>query len=168
MAQVPVASPPEGTRAITLVQFIQKIRKYMRDQPMLNRLTQGYESSDEDILEALEDALDDFNQTPPFIGRYGLGNPPPWSILKRGTVICLLESVGMLNTRNALPFSDGGIQVQTNKTPEIQAWLQLFTNKYEEKKIRWKTSVNIENTWGVAAVSSEYILVNTMALMDTF
>jgi len=167
MAEVPAAWPP-GARAITLVQFIQKIRKFMRDNPYLNRLTAGYESSDEDILEALEDCIDDFNQTPPFVGRYNLANPPPWSILKRGVVICLLESVGLLNTRNSLPFTDGGIQVQTNKTPELQAWLQLFTNKYEEKKVRWKTSVNIEQSFGVGAVSSEYSLVNTQAMINSF
>ena len=167
MAEVPAAWPP-GTRSITLVQFIQKIRKFMRDNHYLNRLTAGYESSDEDILEALEDAIDDFNQTPPFVGRYNLGNPPPWSILKRGVVICLLESVGLLNTRNSLPFTDGGIQIQTNKTPELQAWLQLFTNKYEEKKVRWKTSVNIEQSFGVGSISSEYSLINTQALIDSF
>ena len=167
MAEVVVATPP-GTRTVTLTQFIDKIRRFMRDNAYLNRLISGYESSDEDILEALEDALDDFNQTPPFIGKFGLSNPPPWSILKRGVVICLLESVGLLNTRNSLPFSDGGLQVQNNKTPEIQAWLQLFVNKYEEKKIRWKTSVNIEQSFGVGAVSSEYSLVNTQALIDSF
>jgi hypothetical protein len=167
MADVAISTPP-GAKGITLVQFIQKIRKFMRDSPYLNRLTEGYESSDEDILEALEDAIDDFNQTPPFIGKFNLSNPPPWSILKRGVVICLLESVGLLTTRNSLPFSDGGIQVQTNKAPELISWLQIFRNIYEEKKIRYKTSVNIENAFGVGAVSSEYTLVNTQALIDSF
>lgn len=168
MSEVTVAQDPPGRSGTTLNLFMQKIRRFMRDNPYLNRLTNGYESSDEDIMDAIEDAIDDFNHTPPFISKYSLSNPPPLYILKRGVVICLLESVGLLNTRNSLQFSDGGITISTNKTPEIQAWLSLFTNKYEQKKRDWKTSVNIEDALGIASVSSEYTLVNTAALIDSF
>jgi hypothetical protein len=167
MTEISAPNPP-GTQAVTIVQFIKKIRRFMRDNPYLNRLTAGHESSDEDIVDAIEDAIDDFNNTPPFIARYNLANPPPLYILKRGVVLCLLESVGLLNTRNSIQFSDGGISVNTNKTPEIQAWLQLFSNKYEQKKREWKTAVNIESAFGVASISSEYTLVNTQALIDSF
>jgi hypothetical protein len=90
MSSIYPVNPP-GTREITISQFAEKIRRFMRDNPYLNRLTDGYESSEEDIYDALEDALDDFNHTPPFTDRYGMNNPPPLSMLKRGTVICLLE-----------------------------------------------------------------------------
>ena len=167
MAEI-IQVEPYGRKLITLSEFIQKIRRYLRDEPRLNRLIAGYESSDEDIIDALEDALDDFGHTPPFIGKFDLANPPPISMLKRGVVICLLESVGLINSRNSIQFNDGGVSLNLNKTPELQAWLQLFINKYEEKKQRWKTSVNIEQAWGQGAVGSEYAIVNTQALIDSF
>lgn len=167
MAQTILASAP-GARVITIPQFIDKIRRFMRDNPYLNRLTDGYESSDDDIVDAIVDAIDDFNQTPPFISSFNMSNPPPLSLLKRGVVICLLESLGLLDTRNSLQYADGGLNVNIDKTGAIQSWIQLFTNKYEEKKIRWKTSVNIENAQGLASISSEYILVNSQALAESF
>ncbi len=166
MSRIDLQFPP-GNGEVTLSQFAEKIRRFMRDNPYLNRLTDGYESSEEDIYDALEDALDDFNHTPPFTDRYNFNNPPPISMLKRGTVICLLESLGLLNTRNGLAFSDGGLSLNTNKTPELQAWLQMFSNKYYEKVQRWKTSVNIEAAWG-GGLGSEYRLVNSQALLDSF
>lgn len=167
MSDIRLESPP-GVKVITIPEFIDYIRRFMRDNPFLNRLTDGYESSDEDIMDAIEDAIDDFNQTPPFISTYNLRNPPPKSMLKRGVVICLLESLGLLDTRNSLQYSDGGLNVNIDKTPAIQSWIQLFTNKYEEKKIRWKTACNIEGGLGQGGLSSEYTLVNSQALMDSF
>lgn len=167
MSDIRMVAPP-GVQVVTIPEFIKYIRGFMRDNPYLNRLTDGYESSDQDIMDAIEDAMDDFNQTPPFIGTFNLQCPPPKSIFKRGIVICLLESLGLLDTRNSLQFSDGGLNVNTDKTPAIQSWIQLFTNKYEEKKIRWKTSVNIERSFGQGSISSEYTLVNSQALMDSF
>ncbi len=140
---------------IALEQFVGIVREFMRDFPELNRLIQGQEHSNRLIAWAVIDSLDDFNSTPPLTG-YGLTNFPSKSLLVRGTVISLLESVGLLMTRNHLTFSDGGIQVGiSDKTPLIQAWIQIFTNKYEQKKKELKIALNIENGWG-GGVSSEY------------
>lgn len=141
---------------ISLEQFVGTVRLFMRDYPQLNRLIQGEEHSDRLIAWAVVDALDDFNGTPPLTG-YGLSNFPNKYLLVRGTVISLLESVGLLMTRNHLTFSDGGIQVGvSDKTPLIQSWIQLLTNKYEDKKMRLKIALNIENGWG-GGVHSEYL-----------
>jgi hypothetical protein len=60
-------------------------------------------------------------------------------------------------TRNHITFSDGGVQVGiSDKTPLIQSWIQLFTNKYETKKDRLKVALNIEGGWG-GGVHSEYL-----------
>jgi hypothetical protein len=144
---------------LDLNHFVQTIRTFTRDYPELNRLLAGVESSNRQIVWALYDALDDFNTTPHFTN-YGLTNFPSSSLLLRGTVISLLESVGLLQTRNHLQFSDGGIQVGvSDKTPFIQSWIQLFRNSYEEKKQRIKVAINIENAWG-GGVFSEYRFVN--------
>ncbi len=142
-----------------LNQFIRNVRLYLRDSPELNRLIAGVENSDRQIVWAIADTLDDFNTTPHFTN-YSLNNFPSRSLLLRGVVVALLESVGLLQTRNHLQFSDGGIQVGvSDKTPFIQSWIQLLKNSYEEKKQRLKVAINIESAWG-GGVYSEYRFVN--------
>ena len=145
--------------SLELNNFIQQVRTFLRDYPELNRLISGVESSNRQIVWAISDALDDFNTTPPFT-RFGLLDYPSKSLLIRGVTISLLESIGLLQTRNHLQFSDGGIQVGINdKTPFIQSWLQLFKNSYEEKKMRIKVAYNIESAWG-GGIHSEFRFVN--------
>lgn len=144
---------------LELNHFIQQVRTFLRDYPELNRLVAGVENSNRQIVWAISDTLDDFNTTPHFTN-FGLTNFPSKSLLLRGVTCTLLESVGLLQTRNHLQFSDGGIQVGINdKTQFIQAWLQLFRNSYEEKKTRIKVAINIENAWG-GGVDSEYRFIN--------
>ncbi len=141
---------------VALQQFVGLIRAFMRDHAELNRLFQGEEHSDRLIAFAVIDALEDFNTTPPMTN-YQLSNFPSKSLLRYGTLINLLESIGLLMTRNHITFSDGGVQVGINdKTPLIQSWIQLFTNKYETKKDRLKVALNIEGGWG-GGVHSEYL-----------
>jgi hypothetical protein len=144
---------------LELNHFVQQVRTFLRDYPELNRLVAGVENSNRQIVWAIADALDDFNTSPPF-NSYGLENFPSKSLLLRAVTISLLESVGLLQTRNHLQFSDGGIQVGINdKTPFIQSWIQLFRNSYEEKKTRLKVAINIESAWG-GGVHSEYRFIN--------
>jgi len=144
---------------VALEQFIGSVRHFMRDYEKLNRLIAGQEHSDRMIAWAVVDALDDLNSTPP-LTNYSLTNFPAMSLLLRGTVITLLQSVGLLQTRNHLTFSDGGLQVGvSDKTPLIQSWIQMFGNSYEEKKQRLKTALNIEGGWG-GGIHSEYAWVN--------
>lgn len=156
---MPAASDDLGftpTNNISLEQFVGLIRAYMRDYPELNRLFQGEEHSDRLIAFAVIDAMEDFNTTPPMTN-YRLHNFPSKSLLRMGTIINLLESIGLLMTRNHITFSDGGVQVGiSDKTPLIQSWIQLFTNKYETKKDRLKVALNIEGGWG-GGVHSEYL-----------
>ncbi len=144
---------------VALEQFIATVRLFMRDYPQLNRLIAGEEHSDRMIAWAIVDALDDFNSTPPMTN-FGLNTFPSHSILLRGTVINLLQSIGLLMTRNHLTFSDGGLQVGvSDKTPLIQSWIQMFSNIYEEKKKQLKIALNIEGGWG-GGIHSEYSWVN--------
>jgi len=144
--------------------FISMMRFWMRDQPALNRLIRGVEHSNRLIAWATVDFLSDFNSTPPPLGQYtieqllDLGYT---SLARRGTAIALIESVGLLQTRNQLNFSDGGINVGiSDKTPQLQSWLQLFQSKYEQDKLKIKVSLNINQIIGEAGVHSEYYFVN--------
>lgn len=144
--------------------FIHMMRLWLRDYPQLNRLIRGVEHSNRLIAWAVLDFLSDFSQTPPPLGEYSIERILDMgytSLARRGTAIALIESVGMLQTRNQLNFSDGGINVGiSDKTPQLQSWLGQFQSKYEQDKTKIKISLNINGILGERGVSSEYSLVN--------
>lgn len=145
--------------------FVAQTRLFMRDFPELNRLVAGEESSDRMIAFAAFEALSDFNSEPPNLGVYtfemfvqkGWVHP-----LRTGTICQLLHMVGLLQTRNHLPFSDGGLNVAvSDKTPLIQAWIQIFCSKWENWKQKTKVAQNIAGILtGAGGVSSELFAVN--------
>lgn len=147
--------------------FVQMVRFYMRDIAELNRLVAGEESSDRQIAWAVLDALSDFNGTPPFLGNMTVeslleaGQAP---LLLRMTVIALIESVGLLQTRNHINYSNGGITVGVNdKTPMLMNWLQYFRSLTEQRKLQVKVAMNIAGLLnsGRSGVHSEYWAVNS-------
>ncbi len=141
---------------LAMDQMVSLVRSYLRDYPELNRLIAGEAHSNRQIAWAIVDAIEDFNITPP-LTKWGLSTFPSRNLLIRGAVISLLESEGLLMTRNHLTFSDGGIQVGvSDKTPLLQSWIQLLTNKYEKKKQDMKIYMNIESAWD-GGVHSEYL-----------
>lgn len=155
-----LAGPNVPTAELEFNNFAHQVRHFIRDYAELNRLIDGEESSPRQIVWAIFDTLDDFNTSPPIITLFGIQNFPSRSLLIRGVVCSLLESIGLLQTRNHINFSDGGLQVGINdKTPFIQSWLQVFRNTYEDKKAKLKVAINIENAWG-GGVNSEYRFVN--------
>lgn len=144
--------------------FVHMMRLWMRDYPQLNRLIRGEESSNRLIVWAVLDFLSDFNQSPPPLGTFTLEQLLSMnytSLARYGTAIALFQSVGMLQTRNQLNFSDGGINVAvSDKTPQLQSWLQMFQNKYEQDKIKIKISLNIQGIIGESGLHSEYYFIN--------
>jgi hypothetical protein len=146
--------------------FVQLVRLYLRDFTELNRIVSGEESSDRQILWAILDALSDFNGTPPFLGPYMLEDMlanNQQALILRMTVISLIESVGLLQTRNHINYSNGGISVGVNdKTPMLMNWLQYFKATTEQMKQRVKVALNINGILGPsnAGVMSEYWAVN--------
>ena len=144
-----------------LNEVVAMIRLYLRDFPELNRLISGEETSDRMIAWSVVDALDDFNSTPPFIGSYGLTNFPSTSLLREGAVIRVLESVGLLQLRNQMNYSDGGITVSvSDKSSFLMNWIQMLRASYEQKKTRIKSSLNIELAMEGPGVPSEYFIIN--------
>src|SRR3954468_4840113 len=107
--------------AMTIDNLVASVRSFLRDYKELNRLIAGEESSNRQIVWAICDALDDYNTTPPFT-QFDLNTFPSRSLLVRATTISLLESIGLLQTRNHLSWSDGGLTVGvSDKTPFIQS-----------------------------------------------
>lgn len=146
--------------------FVHAVRLFTRDHPELNRLIRGQESSDRQIAWAVLDAINDFNGTPPFIGNLGLTDlidRNQQHLLMRMTVCSLIESVGLLQTRNHINYSNGGLNVGVNdKTPVLMNWLRIFQTKTEQMKLRVKVALNIESIMDTApsGVHSELWFVN--------
>ncbi len=146
--------------------FVQAVRLYMRDFAELNRLVSGEESSDRMIAWAATDALADFNGTPHFtsLGFDDLFQRNQQALLLRMTVCSLIESVGLLQTRNHINYSNGGVNVGVNdKTPLLMNWLQYYKAFTEQMKQRVKVALNIEGILGPSqqGVHSELWAVNS-------
>lgn len=145
--------------------FVQMVRGYTRDFPELNRIIAGEESTDRQIAWSVLDALSDFNGTPHFtmLSIDDLLQRNQHALLMRMTVISLIEQVGLLQTRNHINYSTGGINVGVNdKTPMLMQWLQYFKASTEQMKQRVKVALNIEGILGPSnsGVFSEYWAVN--------
>jgi hypothetical protein len=145
--------------------FAQMVRLYLRDFPELNRIVSGEESSDRQIAWAILDALADFNGTPHFttLRLEDLLLRNQHALLLRMTVCSLIESIGLLQTRNHLNYSNGGINVGVNdKTPLLMNWLQYYKSTTEQMKQRVKVSLNIEGILGPSnsGVHSELWAIN--------
>jgi len=145
--------------------FIQTVRFFMRDHPQLNRLVKGEEHSDRMISWAIMDFLSDWAGTPPDLGYMTLEEmfyKHYQSFALRGTCVALLQSIGILQTRNQLQFSDGCISVDANnKAPMWMQWIRDFSTKYEQEKVQKKVSINIANMMtSFSGVHTEYFFVN--------
>ena len=117
------------------------------------------------IAWAILDFLSDFAGTPPDLGYMTLEEMFTrhyQSFALRGTVVGLLQSVGILQTRNHLQFSDGGISVGvSDKAPMLMQWIRDFQSKYEQEKVQKKISINIASLLqGGVGVHSEYYFAN--------
>lgn len=150
----------------TTKDFVQLVRLFLRDFPELNRLIAGVESTDRQIAWAVMDALADFNGTPHFteLTLDDLLALNQHNLILRMTVISVIESVGMLQTRNHINYSNGGITVGVNdKTPLLMQWLQYFKATTDQMKQRVKVAINIGSILGSSnsGVRSEYWAVNS-------
>lgn len=156
---IPTVSPMMRT-------FVQSVRLYMRDFPELNRIVRGEESSDRQIAWAVVDALSDFNGTPHFtsMSLEDLLARNQHALMTRMTVISLIESVALLQIRNHINYSTGGINVGVNdKAPLLLTWLQYYKSYTDQLKQRVKVSLNIEGILGPShsGVHSELFAVNS-------
>lgn len=159
-----VATEPSSEKGLPkeIVAFIAMVRAKLRDFPELNRLIAGQETSDRMIALAAMEAIDDFNTTPPLIDAVTIANFPSISLLVNGTIINILESVGLLQLRNHLSYSDGqGVQVNvSDKAPQLMQWMQIFKAQYELKKSNLKKSINLSGALNGSGIPSEYRYVN--------
>lgn len=162
-----LASLPGMTE--TFRAFVGAVRFYMRDIPELNRLVAGEESGDRQIAWAVVDAISDFNGTPHFtsLRLEDFLQRNLQYLLLRMTVCSLIESVGLLQTRNHVNYSTGGINVGVNdKTPLLMNWLAYFKAFTDQRKQHVKVAINIEGILGPSnsgVFSEEWVVNGTYA-----
>lgn len=105
-------------------------------------------------------ATDDYNISPPLLGNHTLGNFPSLYLLIYGSTIQVLRSAGILQSRNELAYSSGGVSVRIfDKTQLYQSWIAQFVAEYERKKSNFKLALNINNALA-GGVISEYSILN--------
>lgn len=129
--------------------FVGQVREYLRDFPEVNALLDGFENSDVIINLCADLAADDFSTTMPPIGQFFVETHPSFYLLFMGTVIQILRSAGILQARNNLNYSDGGLTVATSdKSPMYLTWANMLYQEYEIKKRSLKISMNAAGGYG--------------------
>lgn len=143
-----------------LMSLVVELRNFLRDHPSLNRLVRGEETSDRFLVWAINDALCDWNGSPPLIAPTTVRNHPRRDLLLRRAAAAVLESVGLLQTRNHLSYSDGsGAMVNaSDKGPMLQGWVQYLLSRYAPERAATKIALNIEGGWGEGVHSDLYAI----------
>jgi hypothetical protein len=144
---------------MSLDEFANEVREYLRDDPELNKLIEeqgGWENTIPQIRRCVRMAIDDFNITPPHvISCSDIRAFPSYGLLMHGTVIEVLRTVGIYSVRNQLPYNDGGINVQLYaKAGPYASWANNLYNVYQSNKIKYKIAKNAEFAYG--SHTSEY------------
>ena len=136
------------------------LRLFLNDTPQLNRLIRRQESDDQKLDLAIRLAIDDYNITAPPLAPVSVVNFPSIWLLIYGSVIQVLRSNGLLQSRNELVYSSGGVSVRIfDKTQLYQSWIIQFVAEYERKKKNFKIAANVNSSLA-GGVSSEYSILN--------
>lgn len=142
--------------------FIDQIRRSMLDYEELNELINNVEISNEEIRDAIFLTVDSFNRIDPPLNNYTVWDFPSQSLLVDGTIARLLMSGSILHYRNRLPYTAGGISVQTHdKGPDYERIAARLQAKFDQDSDIMKRSLNVQNMLAVSGgVVSQYGLMN--------
>lgn len=134
------------------------LRLFLNDTPELNRLIRQEEADSSKLDLAIRLAIDDYNITTPPLATATIVNFPSIWLLIYGAAIQVLRSNGLLQSRNELVYSSGGVSVRiSDKTQLYQSWIAQFFADYETKKKHFKISANVTNAMLAGmGVHSEY------------
>lgn len=132
----------------------------MKDFAHLNDLYEDRMADDGNLLVCLEMAIDEFNNFSMPPTNFGLENFPSYACLVYGTVIHALISEAMLQMRNRLNYTDGGLTIaDSDKAGDFMAAVQTLRTMYNQQKADLKMFLNVEGAYG-DGVHSEYATVD--------
>jgi hypothetical protein len=145
--------PPPGINK-TKEEIVVLLRTFMGDTKEENKLIPGEELSNDKLSLAVDLCIDEFNNQPPFT-QFNVKSFPSLMVIIHGSVVHALIMAGLVQARNYLQFSDGGIsEVLSDKSPSYQGWINAMTNtirSYKATSDAIKVSINMEQGFGVIA-----------------
>ena len=125
----------------------------MDTSPECNELLDDLEFSDMMILNAVERAIDEWEETPPRLSRhFNATNFPFREHLIKGAVGYLLQSVMYRYMRNQMQYSASGLSFDKNAKGNVYLQLsQLARQEWKAFINAMKTSMNMDEVFGVVA-----------------
>ena len=121
--------------------IIAKTRKKMQDIPVKNKLIDGEAFSKTQIEFAIEEALDKLGDFPPLINLSSESYSD--SMIIKGVICSLMETAGLLDTRNVLEYQDNGITIKDTHEKQNEMFAQKYAAIFEKEATRFKISKNI-------------------------
>lgn len=127
------------------------VREYMQDYTYNNELVDGLEYTDAQIQRAVKMTVMRLNGLPPFIGDNTMDSVPSslqYAVI-RGTTGHLLQSTSLIQLRNQLTYTDGGIHVGlTDKHQLYQQAGGVLLQEFDDMATKAKIAININGAWG--------------------
>jgi hypothetical protein len=129
--------------------LLKRLRTFLGDTPEKNHLIPDQELTDDELNLAMDLCLDEYNHLPPF-ENHTFETFPSLILIIHGSAIQCLIMAGIVQQRNYLNFSDGGVnEVISDKGPAYQSWVQSLIAGYQQGAMNLKTSLNMERNFGV-------------------
>jgi hypothetical protein len=143
----------------TYEEAAKSFRRFIGDVAQLNTLDREIESTDDELMDYIKDALNDINlsYTPQtaflltsIVVEPGEAGFVPWSTIKLGALLQLLTAKGILSARNTLTYSDaGGVTVtDMDKFGRYLAYFNQLAARYERAVTQIKIRANIDAAYG--------------------
>jgi len=125
------------------------VRNFLRDTPELNELLEGYETEDSLIAEAINNAIEVFNSTPPLILQVTLETFPNNVALRNFAVAQILKSAAIWYERNRLNYADGrGVTVVLkDKGPTFAQMASLYESQWNQWLTEYKMAANLNSAY---------------------
>lgn len=140
--------------------YILEIRSFLRDYKEKNQLLMGeFETEDSAIGTAIDAVYRHAVNEPPIVLRnISLETMINFLWFKYGVVAYILDSVVFENLRNALPYQDGGVQIDENyKAGPFQLLAKQYQDKFDVELQKFKIKYNYSSfNWGGTSDSYPY------------
>jgi hypothetical protein len=140
-----------------------KIRTRIKDDPTLNILLQGeLQNSDAYIAEAMEDAMEFYDLTPPILGGDStLESFPSNALLFLGVCWKLAAGEAERQLRNNVTYTAQGVNAGIDdKFQQYMALAESYRAQFMSASQEVKKAINISSAWG--EVLSPYSAINDL------
>lgn len=132
----------------TVTVTVADVRRNIRDLPRFNEIVRQ-ELSDDEIADAIMDAIAEFNAAPPMFTQEGVHNFPSRKLLQDMAVVECMERLILWHARNQFSAEDSGVQVPIHEQWQpIKIIADQMEAKCQQAMKELKTMLNLRNGWG--------------------